>query len=210
MDIELNTLLVVRGGVSTYNNVLSTEIRMDINTVTIAAMAAVCGGIVMLLLKGALGSKKLNDAKNEAERIVREAKVKAEGVTKEASVEAKDILFKMKSEFEAEAKETRSEMKRAERRLIHKEENIDRKTDLVEKREKEVADTEKRLEKRNKVLERDEKKYKMLLEEQKEQLEKISTLTAEQADYISVHVPKMKETTGLIDRAAFERMKDND
>ena len=29
-----------------------------------------------------------------------------------------------------------------------------------------------------------------------------------QADYITVHVPKMKETTGLIDKAAFEQMKD--
>jgi len=27
------------------------------------------------------------------------------------------------------------------------------------------------------------------------------------ADYITVHVPKLKETTGLIDRAAFEKMK---
>jgi ribonuclease Y len=154
---------------------------MDINTITIAAVAAVIGGIAVLLLKGALESKKLSDAKNEAERIVREAKGKAHGLTKEASIEAKDILFKMKSEFESEAKETRSEIKRAEQRLIHKEENIDRKMDAIEKREKEVVDTERRLENRDKILEQDERKYKTLLEEQKAQLEKISTLTADQA-----------------------------
>lgn len=30
----------------------------------------------------------------------------------------------------------------------------------------------------------------------------------QQADYISVHVPKLKETTGLLNQAAFEQMKD--
>jgi len=154
---------------------------MDINIITIAAVAAVVGGIAVLLLKGALESKKLSDAKNEAERILREAKVKAHGLIKEARIEAKDILFKMKSEFESEAKETRSEFKRAEQRLIHKEENIDRKADAIEKREKEVVDEERQLDKRNKILEQDERTYKTLLEEQKAQLEKISTLTADQA-----------------------------
>ena len=30
------------------------------------------------------------------------------------------------------------------------------------------------------------------------------------ADYISVHVPKLKDTVGLIDKAAFDKMKDGD
>lgn len=154
---------------------------MDIYTITIAAVAAALGGGAMLLLKSALGSKKLSDAKLAAEKIVHEARTAAEGLIKEANIEAKDLLFKMKSDFEAEAKETRSEIKRAENRLIQKEENIDRKAELVEAREKEVADKEKHLADRGKVLANDEQTYRALLVEQKAQLEKISTLTADQA-----------------------------
>ncbi len=154
---------------------------MDIYTITIAVVAAAIGGGAVLLLKSALGSKKLSDAKLAADKIVHEARSTADGLIKEASIEAKDLLFKMKSDFESEAKETRSEIKRAEQRLIQKEENIDRKAELIDEREKEAADKEKHLADREKTLTQDEQTYRALLAEQKAQLEKISTLTADQA-----------------------------
>ena len=154
---------------------------MDLYTITIAVVAAALGGGAVLLLKSALGSKKLSDAKLAAEKIVRDAQTAADGLIKEANIEAKDLLFKMKSDFESEAKETRSEFKRAEQRLILKEENIDRKAESIDEREKEVADKEKHLADRDKVLAHDEQTYRALLAEQKAQLEKISTLTADQA-----------------------------
>ncbi len=154
---------------------------MDIYTITIAAGAAVLGCVVALLIKAALGSKKLKDAQTEAEKIVTTAKAEAEGLIKEAGIEAKDTLFKMKSDFESEAKETRLEFKKAEHRLIQKEENIDRKTEIFEKREKEIAQKERALSDRDKSLAHKEEKYNALLSEQKAQLERISTLTADQA-----------------------------
>jgi ribonuclease Y len=133
------------------------------------------------LLRSALGSKKLKDAGNEAEKIILSAKAESDSLLKEASIEAKDLLFKMKSEFESEAKETRSELKRTERRLIQKEENIDRKTEAFDQREKEITAIEKSLSDRDEALSRNEEKYNSLLAEQKAQLERISTLTADQA-----------------------------
>jgi ribonuclease Y len=109
------------------------------------------------------------------------AKAEADSLIKEAGIEAKDLLFKMKSDFESEAKETRSELKRTERRLIQKEENIDRKTEAFDQREKEITAIEKSLSDRDKALSRNEEKYNTLLSEQKAQLERISTLTADQA-----------------------------
>ena len=32
--------------------------------------------------------------------------------------------------------------------------------------------------------------------------------STQRADYISMHVPKLKETTGLLNKAAFDKMKD--
>jgi ribonuclease Y len=66
-------------------------------------------------------------------------------------------------------------------RLTQKEENIDRKIELFEKRENELSRREKHLKKRQGRLERKELEFEELIEEQKQQLEKISGLTADQA-----------------------------
>ncbi len=147
----------------------------------IAVMSIGIGWGAATLFKGALGNKKIKDAESEAVQILKAAKNKSDGIIKEAGVEAKDLLFKMKSEFETEAKETRSELKKLERRLIQKEENMDRKAQNLEQREEEVGKKEQSLADRGKALSENEEKYNALLAEQKIQLEKISSLTAEQA-----------------------------
>ena len=132
---------------------------------------------------------------------------------KEAGVEAKDTLFRMKSEFESEAKETRSELKKLEHRLIQKEENIDRKTDLFEQREKEIARKEQSLSDRDKSISSKEEKYNALLEEQKAQLERISTLTAEQAKELLIRAMENEaryEGAKLIKRIENEAKEDAD
>jgi ribonucrease Y len=154
---------------------------MDIYTVVIAVVSVAIGWSAAIFIKGVLGTKKIKDAEDEAVQILKTAKDKADGLIKEAGVEAKDMLFKMKSEFEAEAKETRSEFKKFERRLIQKEENIDRKAQNLDQREGEIGQKEHSLADRDKTLAENEEKYNALLAEQKIQLEKISTLTAEQA-----------------------------
>lgn len=154
---------------------------MDIYYVVIAVVAVLLGCGVTLAVKNILGAKKLQDAQQAAERFRQEAQAEADRLIKEAGIEAKDRLFKMKSEFEAEAKETRAELKKQEHRLIQKEENIDRKAELIDQREKDVAQKEQSLAERDLSLAQSESRYKTLLEEQKAQLERISSLTADQA-----------------------------
>ena len=146
---------------------------------TLAGFGA--GFFIAYWVKGHLSSQKIKASEDEAVRIVEDAKRRAETLLKEAKLEAKDKLFKMKSDFEAETKETLAELKNKEIRLIQKEENIDRKTDQFEKKEEEVSHKEKDLIQREEDLSVKEKKYNALLNEQKMQLEKISGLTADQA-----------------------------
>jgi ribonuclease Y len=131
--------------------------------------------------------QKVNAANDHAQRIHEDAKQRAEALLKEASLEAKDRLLKMKNEFDIETKETRSELKKRERRLIQKEENIDRKIDQQEQRDRELKRQEKNFNKRDNQLTQKENEYKDLVNEQKRQLEKISTLTAEQAKELLLH-----------------------
>jgi len=144
------------------------------------------GFSVAYWVKGKIISQKMKIAKEESSRLLEDAERKSETLLKEAQLEVKDRIFKMKSEFDAETKETRNELKKLEIRLIKKEENIDRKIDQFEQRERELAYKEKRLNKRDKELERQEERYRELIEEQKRQLEKISGLTAEQAKELLV------------------------
>ncbi|GBC64084.1 ribonuclease Y [Desulfonema ishimotonii] len=131
--------------------------------------------------KGKLIAQRIKGAEDEAHRVVEDAKRRSATLLKEAKLEAKDKLFKMKSEFDAETRETRGELKKQERRLIQKEENLDRKHEQVERRDNELSRRDKKIQKREEDVRQDELKCEELIEEQKKQLEKISGLTMEQA-----------------------------
>ena len=139
------------------------------------------GFAIAYWIKGKVVSQKIKNAKTQSIQILKDAKRGADTLLKEAKFEVKDKLFKMKSEFDSETKDTRSELKKRERRLIQKEENIDRKLDQCERRDREISHKEKRSQKREENIGLKEKKYNTLIEEQKKQLERISSLTAEQA-----------------------------
>ncbi|MFP4040188.1 MAG: ribonuclease Y [Desulfosudaceae bacterium] len=151
-----------------------------------AVLGLIVGAVVAYWIKSGVYNKKINSARNEANRIVEDARLRAENLIKEAKLEAKDRLFKMKSDFDAETAETRNELKKQEQRLISKEENLDRKYDQMESREQEIQKKEKKYQKRDDDLKQKETEYNRLLEAQSRRLEEISGLTAEQAKEILV------------------------
>jgi ribonuclease Y len=147
-------------------------------------LAIVCFGVgfaIAFWIKGMIVSQKVRAAEVEASRLLGDSKRRAETLLKEADLEVKDRLFKMKSDFDAETKETRSELKKRETHLMQKEENVDRKIEQYEQKDHELQRKERMLKKRENEIERQELKYQELLEEQKQQLEKISGLSTEQA-----------------------------
>ena len=154
---------------------------MNEYNILIGIIAFVTGCLIAFWVKGKIQSQRIKSAERETSQILDDAKRTSESLLKEARLEVKDKLFKMKSEFDNDTKETRSELKKKERRLIQKEENIDRKIDQFERKERDVLRKEKKLMRRYEELEGKEVKFKELIEEQKRQLEKISGFTAEQA-----------------------------
>ena len=139
------------------------------------------GFVLAFWVKGRILTQKVKAAKGEAEKIIKNANRTSETLLKEAQLEAKDRLFKMKSDFDRETKETRAELLNREKRLLQKEEHIDRRSEQVDKRDLEISRQERELPSRSEGLEEKEKEYNRLVDEQKQQLEKISSLTAEQA-----------------------------
>jgi ribonuclease Y len=154
---------------------------MDALYVLIGVFCFGAGFGVAFYVKGRMLTRKMKDAEGEAAKIREEAHRHSETLLKEADLEVKDKLFKMKSDFDTETKETRAELSNREKRLLQKEEHIDRKAEQLEKRENDIGRSEKDIAHRIERIETDEKKFHELIEEQKRQLEKISGLTAEQA-----------------------------
>lgn len=146
----------------------------------------VAGYAISYWIKLKIADRKIEEARLQASRILEDGSQQSEALMKESKIQAKDILFRMKSDFEAETKETRSELKKKEQRLLQKEENVDRKTDQFERRERELSKKEKKISRKEEFIEERELHYNELIEEQIRQLEKISGLTAEQAKELLV------------------------
>ena len=153
----------------------------DYNFILIGAGCFFAGLLIAYWVKGRIMTQKIKAAESEAARFTEDSKKQAETLLREADLEVKDKLFKLKSEFDTDTRETRAELKKREARLVHKEENIDRKTEQFERRDREQTRRERHLTKREGKLERKELEFNELIEEQKRQLEKISGLTVDQA-----------------------------
>ena len=117
---------------------------------------------------------KIGSAEEKSREIIDEALKTAETKKREALLEAKEESLKTKNELEKETRERRAELQRYERRVLSKEENLDKKSDAMEKREAGLAAREEALNKRNAEVE-------SLYEKGIQELEKISGLTSEQA-----------------------------
>lgn len=93
----------------------------------------------------------------------------------------------MRNEIDKESRERRYELQKLERRLVHKEETIDRKSENLEKKDE-------RLNRKIKQLENKEKQIDELFDKQLEELERLSGLTSEEAKQLLLNDVK-KETS---------------
>lgn len=75
---------------------------------------------------------KIGKAEVEAERIITTARQNAESRKKELVLEGKEEVHKLRSDAERENRERRNELQRMERRLLQKEEHLDKKADSME------------------------------------------------------------------------------
>ena len=118
--------------------------------------------------------EKLGNADDRAREIIDEALKTAETKKREAMLEAKEESMRTRNELEKETKERRAELQRYERRVLSKEEALDKKTEAIERREAGFAAREEQLAKKRAEVEE-------LSAKRLQELERISGLTSEQA-----------------------------
>lgn len=117
---------------------------------------------------------KIGSAEEKSREIIDEALKTAETTKREAVLEAKEESIKTKNELEKESKERRAEIQRYEKRVLSKEEALDKKAEQMERKEGSLAKREEELAKMREDVAK-------LNEQRVQELERISGLTSEQA-----------------------------
>ncbi len=121
---------------------------------------------------------KIGSAEEKARQIIDDALKTAETKKREALLEAKEESLKMKNESEKETRERRTELQRYEKRVLSKEEAVDKKAETLERRETGITAKEEELKKKRAEVDK-------LYGQRVQELERISGLTSEQAkDYL--------------------------
>ena len=156
-----------------------------LTTILTYAIAAAVGAMVALGLSILLRRKALEAERSQAEAEARQVKQgagrEAENLIKEAKLEAKDILLQARTELEREQKEQRSELGGLERRLLQREEALDRKASGLEGREADAQKREEALGQRDRKLAQAEVECEKAAKEHRQALERVAGLTVEDA-----------------------------
>lgn len=136
------------------------------------------GSIIGFIIRKRIAEATIGSAEKEADNILISAKKEAEAKKKEILLEAKEESLKIKNEIEKESKERKAEIQKFEKRLIQKEEILDKKSENLEKKEEQHQE-------RIIQLEEEKEKLKEITEKKLSELERISSFTKEQAkDYL--------------------------
>ena len=146
-------------------------------TIILAAVGIIIGAFIGYIVRKTVGEKAIGSAEQKARNLILDAENKSEAIKKEAQRDAKEEAHRIRSEAERDAKEKRAEAQRAEKRMIQKEESLDKKLENIERKEENISQKEQALVNKEKDLEQ-------AILRQTEELERISGYTVEEAKQI--------------------------
>lgn len=150
-------------------------------TILLAIIGLIVGLAIGYIIATTRHKRSIEGANNTATGIIRQAKKEAETLKKEHLLEAKELNQQYRLEIESELKEERAELKNQENRLLQRENNLDRKDDSLEKRERSLEEKEEKLDSRKQLIDEREKEVSTLIEKQEIELERIASLSKDEA-----------------------------
>lgn len=128
-----------------------------------------------------IGKKSIVAAAEKSEQVIQDAKKEANNIKREKLLEVKDEWYKKKIEFDTEINQKKQKIQSLEKQIQQREENSEKKFDLVLQKEKELRKLEKQLQDLKINLDEKSVEIKKLEVEQNTKLEKISGLTSDEA-----------------------------
>ncbi len=157
-------------------------ILTTILTYTLVALAGALIGIGLhVLLRNRSLETQRHQAAAEARQLTQGAGREVEALIKEAKLEAKEMMLQARAELEREQKEKRAELGALERRLVQREEGLDRKVATLDRRESEAQKREEKTADRERALATAEAACEKLTREHRAALEQVAGVTADEA-----------------------------
>lgn len=166
-------------------------------------------GAVCVLITILLSKFKKDSAMHNAEQIKRDAQKEAEHIQREAKVSAKTELLKLKEDFEEEMKLRRHEQLSNEKRLSQREDNLERKADVLDSKMTNIERKESELKSRQERVASKESELQTKISQQVDELERIAMLDRESAKKILLEKLKgeVRTEAGLMVRDVLEEAK---
>lgn len=150
-------------------------------TIIISLTTCIAGIVAGYLAARFVQKRKTGEYQAIARKILDDAKKEADVAKREASIQAKDVVIQARNDLEQEAKSRKAELQNTERRLSQKEVNLDKKMETLDKKEEDLEKKEKQIGSREVYLEGRIGEYEVILKQQRERLEEIAGVTAEDA-----------------------------
>lgn len=130
------------------------------------------------------GQNRITSTEERAKKILADAERDASAAKREKLLEVKDEWYRKKQEFDSENQSKRNKLEAYEKQLSSREENIDRKVELLNRKEKELSALRKDAEEKSRRVEQKQTELKQLLEDENVRLERVSGMTREEAKKI--------------------------
>ncbi len=146
---------------------------LPISAVVLIAIVALAVGVVLaIVISRVTGTKAISEAKRQAERLLADTQNEILTLKKQAELDTRNEQAKLRQGFEKETEAVRNEIKESERRVAKREDNLDRKLDMLSTKEKFLLEQDEKLRQREKTVEARNTELDGLLAQRKEILEK--------------------------------------
>lgn len=155
---------------------------MEITIVLILVVSFTAGAFYAgWYLNARSGQNKILNAEERAKRILEDAEKDSQALKREKLLEVKDEWYKKKKEYDLESQAKRNKLQAFEKQLLTREENVDRKLDLLSKKEQSLQAMDRESQEKRRLFEERDKELARLIEEENARLERTSALSREEA-----------------------------
>lgn len=149
--------------------------------VVIGVVALVVGFYLSKVVLGSSLKKLQQEAENKADLIVKEAEMKQESIKKEKILEAKEKYIRMKQEYDDEVGKKKEQISGLENKVKQKEQALNKQAEQLNRRDAELESRRENLDAQLEIVNKKKKDLEKLKLEQADKLEKIASLTKEDA-----------------------------
>ena len=170
-----------------------------IQNLVLLILGLIAGFIISKLLEKSAINKSIQNAKNEANNILKSAKIEGENIKKDKIFQAKERFLELKSEHEKHILNKEKGLTEIQKRIKDKESQVSNELSINKKNNQSLNDKIASFDKKLDQLEKKNIEVVKLHKEQVEKLEKLSTMSADDAKKELVESLKQEAKTEALE-----------